>query len=969
MVRRLSPGLGIIPRAARPVPTSAPVNTVLPSITGALTQGQTLTADPGSWTGLPSGAFAYQWQRSGSNIVGATSSTYVAQAADVAAGASAITVEVTATNDLGSTTAESAGVTIAAPLSLSGAPGSALVGAAYTFTPTTAGGHPAYSYALTGTLPDGLSFSTSTGAITGTPTSSGTASGLNITVTDADGLTAALGTFSITVSVGATAAIESLEIMGATPLLDATGDYSDATSRTGVNGNGWVAKATMPYLVGQTFDPTKITIELSDPGYSAAGVATTRTRTIRGGRVLRRQYTAGGAQANNQISNDGITFTVYFSLIADDGEFALVYDGTSLVSAEAASGYYGASSAGVIASLTNSSTRPYYKPGAAWAMRQHVRATGGHYVELYVVHRHGMNGQMVAGVEFIAKDSQASPNVAATQTCNVPALSTYCTKGQPPEVYSATIPVTNLTQGDVCFVNAKVYPWIGDSTAVLDLEVDGLNTTGTYATSNPQTPLRFLCDKTGAYGGAHAAVKAGAAGGTVQTSRAAAEGTPYATVSAALTALVAYNNTNKGHNTHDGSTVWLMDDGAGGAVAHVVSGSIAVASASKCLTEIRESPSNTAKASVILNVGTVTVPWGLSWHVDIDQNVNAGYFNSGVTNGSVLSYYCDGTLNVSAAALAAPVNYQQLAGVLNLTQTGTMASSGYPDSASVGGGTPRRIQLALALGYVNQAASASSYQARGTVYLGCDLKRFYINEIDTSVSTLHDSQDGKIIANNKFMTAVTGWVAGSTVGYATRGLFIVQNLIERAVVASTITAVSLAEQSTIQAMDNVVLRSNTVVGNRLNLFYTEPATVVGILKRGTSRFNLLDQRNTKSDLFTTTSTSTGRHGSWEYVNGVDNYDLCLDGDSNSIGVPADGVWLGEYWANPEHAKVTRAAVTFTDDKSERGTNTGGGTYTLTGASNAAYDVVPSGYQCLKYDLAGAARLNNGSGAAGAYERS
>jgi hypothetical protein len=80
------------------------------------------------------------------------------------------------------------------------------------------------------------------------------------------------------------------------------------------------------------------------------------------------------------------------------------------------------------------------------------------------------------------------------------------------------------------------------------------------------------------------------------------------------------------------------------------------------------------------------------------------------------------------------------------------------------------------------------------------------------------------------------------------------------------------------------------------------------------------------------------------------------------------VWLGEHWANPEHAKVTRAAVTFTDDKSEHGTNVGGGTYTLTGASNAAYDVVPAGFQCLKYDLAGATRLNDGSGAAGAYER-
>lgn len=201
MALRLGIGLGIIPQAARPAPTTAPVNTVLPSITGILTQGQTLTADPGSWTGLPSGAFTYQWKRSGSNISGATNSTYVAQADDVSAGASALTVTVTATNDIGSTPATSSGVTIAAPLTISGTPGSATVGAAYTFTPTSAGGHTPKTYALTGTLPAGLSFNTSTGAITGTPTTSGTASGLDVTVTDADGLTASLGAFSIVVSV------------------------------------------------------------------------------------------------------------------------------------------------------------------------------------------------------------------------------------------------------------------------------------------------------------------------------------------------------------------------------------------------------------------------------------------------------------------------------------------------------------------------------------------------------------------------------------------------------------------------------------------------------------------------------------------------------------------------------------------------------------------------------------------------
>lgn len=115
MVVRIGLGIGLsfMPGAGPSGPASAPVNVTPPAITGVLTQGQTLTATVGGWTGSPT-SFAYQWKRSGSNISGATNSTYVAQADDVSAGASALTVTVTATNDIGSTSAASAGVTIAA---------------------------------------------------------------------------------------------------------------------------------------------------------------------------------------------------------------------------------------------------------------------------------------------------------------------------------------------------------------------------------------------------------------------------------------------------------------------------------------------------------------------------------------------------------------------------------------------------------------------------------------------------------------------------------------------------------------------------------------------------------------------------------------------------------------------------------------------------------------------------------------
>lgn len=91
-------------------PTSGTVaNTVPPSITGEPVVGTTLTADPGEWdaAGL---AFAYQWQRDGVDIAGATSADYTPVTADAA---HTLSVVVTASKDgLEPGTATSAGVLV-----------------------------------------------------------------------------------------------------------------------------------------------------------------------------------------------------------------------------------------------------------------------------------------------------------------------------------------------------------------------------------------------------------------------------------------------------------------------------------------------------------------------------------------------------------------------------------------------------------------------------------------------------------------------------------------------------------------------------------------------------------------------------------------------------------------------------------------------------------------------------------------
>jgi subtilase family serine protease len=90
-------------------PTAPPANSAVPVITGSPIVGQTLTATTGTWSNSPT-SYSYQWQTcnstSGCTSVGPNpgTSTYQVQSSDVG---NTIDVIVTATNSVGSTSAQS----------------------------------------------------------------------------------------------------------------------------------------------------------------------------------------------------------------------------------------------------------------------------------------------------------------------------------------------------------------------------------------------------------------------------------------------------------------------------------------------------------------------------------------------------------------------------------------------------------------------------------------------------------------------------------------------------------------------------------------------------------------------------------------------------------------------------------------------------------------------------------------------
>ncbi|MDO8187549.1 collagen-like protein [Conexibacter sp. JD483] len=94
-----------IPRDAGDRP--GPVATAPPQIEGAATEGETLTATDGTWTGLAP-TFRHQWLRDGQPIASATATTHVVASGDVG---HALRVRVTASNAEGVTESTSEAVT------------------------------------------------------------------------------------------------------------------------------------------------------------------------------------------------------------------------------------------------------------------------------------------------------------------------------------------------------------------------------------------------------------------------------------------------------------------------------------------------------------------------------------------------------------------------------------------------------------------------------------------------------------------------------------------------------------------------------------------------------------------------------------------------------------------------------------------------------------------------------------------
>ena len=245
---------------------NAPVNTVAPVVSGTATFGQTLSTTNGTWTGVPTPTFTYQWQRVTTNISGATSSTYVLVAADVG---NTIRCVVTGTNAVSAVSANS-NSTASVAATVPGAPTIGAATATGSTTATVAYTAPASNGGATITL---YTATSSPGGLTGTLATAGSGT---ITVTGLTAVTSYTFTVKATNSVGqsaASAASNSITTSAASwiTLIGGAAPYA-LSSSTNFAGNG---ATTWLSAEANTNPPKTMNFRLSATGSLSSSTAYT----------------------------------------------------------------------------------------------------------------------------------------------------------------------------------------------------------------------------------------------------------------------------------------------------------------------------------------------------------------------------------------------------------------------------------------------------------------------------------------------------------------------------------------------------------------------------------------------------------------------------------------------------------------------------------------------------------------------
>lgn len=628
----------------------------------------------------------------------------------------------------------------------------------------------------------------------------------------------------------------------------ATGDITGVRILGDKQHNGWTAEVDIEGLGtkgkysfglgtnGEATSSSRIILNVTSPGYDAEGNPTTIVRTIYGTKFVRQAY------PNDKFADEtvnGNTTTVRVSL----SDF--VYAGDSNVTANIAGGFYGSTTSSLPATniqVTNNSTLTYPKVIGRWAWPGYERVTGDFLVEASIFNQFARSGKPVAAVKFVATDQHGNTSM---QTVSEMTKSMRSGDANLVQVYAATMPVSSLTQGDVITVNFEAYPWVGDSSAVLNSAVgaDG------YAQPDERLgPLAQVNDKNGTYGVGYALVNVNGKSGTstgavVYPSQAQAEAggiaTAFTNIGKAAEAIKAYQTTQFGRANAGGGVV-LLTEGS-----YSFPGYNPVADLGPMNTWLIIRPaSNAQKANTIITGGSNAV--FKADRVKVEGITIA--INSSVA-----------TFKARAATDAIWFHNNEI----NVPSTGSMTLH------KVSFVTQNSI-TALGTGFKNFSAYKSGYQLiRGNssipliqaqMYTILGNKNILPVYIENGNGAGETPGDNIIFAYNSAYGINGNGANIDNQTQTSKGIAVVQNVLES--LATVQPLLQLAADSSSATTTNVVYWNNSFSGERESMGYNEYGTTSVLRTNWSVKFNSFKFRATKTDTFGGGPPNGERIGNW-----------------------------------------------------------------------------------------------------------
>jgi hypothetical protein len=597
------------------------------------------------------------------------------------------------------------------------------------------------------------------------------------------------------------------------------------------------------------------------------------------------------------------------------------------------------------AAVTQSSTAAYPKVVGNWSRPPFQRITGDFPLAAVAFHSSARNGKPVACVKFTAADTHSH---TATTTVTDPSVDGTYGDAVPVVEYIGTMASSTLTALDVLTCNFIAYPWIGDSSSILDTSAGTAQPTPLYG------PITMLNDKSSTYGVTCALVDPTGSDGGANTVYDVGSFNPstaykFLTIGKAAAAIASYNNTNHSRNDVGGGEVHLNDGNYNWTGSSNTYGG---ANASTWLT-IKRASTSSARSAVVINgqSGDYAIRDKVKWY-DITFTSAATF-----TVDTQTSFWTD-KCSITSTGLV-PV-YQATVWYLTGCAVGN-----YTAGLQQFGTVNMSVALIRGCTFNGFLDNASVYTVIGNAKT--DTTACYFRHYLTAGPP---TPDNTVFAFNKLTSSNSGDSFVKLNSTITHGCAVVQNLFEN--VNNTQPLLSIGDDSTYTTVNNVLLWNNTMTGQRLNACYNDTGTTSVTRLYWSVRNNIYEDDNIKSDTFGTQNGN--RIGNWSELYGAGysgNFDAEVVGSNLGAGGDFQREFLGVNSYMPaslggqppttDTNAITYVAFTNRLSRTQAGSGSGGGTYTLTSYSPAkamqADFVMP-------FDLAGTARTS--TDAAGAY---